>query len=342
MATNTDPRGGAEKTEYSCAVVLPHLYVQNANAVSSPMTWGFPAMSAFAGFAHALERKLRADGKDVYLHGVAVVCHKAEPLLVDGPSYAPRGFRLTRNPPSHELQSLKDGPKGSFATPAIVEEGRMHLTISIVLTVSGPDAPRQENDEAQAFASNQLTLALGMRIAGGSVVPPGIALRKPRSARAFVWNSGSKEVVQKKLTRMLMPGFALIGRAVVLAERLAEMREAKPDATALDALLDLCALHIDPAPEPNKDGKYSWNAKRRRPGFLVPIPLGFAAISETYPPGSVKNARDSAVPFRFVESVLSLGEWRSPHRINDLEDMLWRYRSAPDSGTYLISNSQAE
>ena len=331
MATNPD---------YSCAVVLPHLYVQNANAVSSPMTWGFPAMSAFAGFAHALERKLRADGKDVYLHGVAVVCHKAEPLLVDGPSYAPRGFRLTRNPPSHELQSLKDGPKGSFATPAIVEEGRMHLTLSIVLTVSGPDAPRQENDEAQAFASNLLTLSLGMRIAGGSVVPPGIGVRKPRSARAFVW--GSKEAVQKKLMRMLMPGFALIGRAVVLAERLAEMREAKPDATALDALLDLCALHIDPAPEPNKDGKYSWNAKRRRPGFLVPIPLGFAAISETYPPGSVKNARDSAVPFRFVESVLSLGEWRSPHRIDDLEDMLWRYRSAPDSGTYLISNSQAE
>lgn len=320
MATNPD---------YSCAVVLPHLYVQNANAVSSPMTWGFPAMSAFAGFAHALERKLRADGKDVYLHGVAVVCHKAEPLLVDGPSYAPRGFRLTRNP----LDQTGN-------TSAIVEEGRMHLTISIVLTVSGPDAPRQENDEAHAFAANLLTLALGMRIAGGSVVPPGIGVRKPRSARAFVW--GSKEAVQKKLMRMLMPGFALIGRAVVLAERLAEMREAKPDATALDALLDLCALHIDPAPEPNKDGKYSWNAKRRRPGFLVPIPLGFAAISETYLPGAVKNARDSAVPFRFVESVLSLGEWRSPHRINDLEDMLWRYRSAPDSGTYLISNSQAE
>lgn len=323
MATNPD---------YSCAVVLPHLYVQNANAVSSPMTWGFPAMSAFAGFAHALERKLRADGKDVYLHGVAVVCHKAEPLLVDGPSYAPRGFRLTRNP----LDQTGN-------TSAIVEEGRMHLTISIVLTVSGPDAPRQENDEAHAFAANLLTLALSMRIAGGSVVPPGIGLRKPRSARAFVWNSGSKEAVQKKLTRMLMPGFALIGRAVVLAERLAEMREAKPDATALDALLDLCALHIDPAPEPNKDGKYNWTAKRRKQtGFLVPIPLGFAAISETYPPGSVKNARDSAVPFRFVESVLSLGEWRSPHRINDLEDMLWRYRSAPDSGTYLISNSQAE
>ncbi len=332
----------ATSPEYSCAVVLPHLYVQNANAVSSPMTWGFPAMSAFAGFAHALERKLRAEGKDVHLHGVAVVCHKAEPLLVDGPSYAPRSFRLTRNPPSFDLEPLKDGPKGSFKTPAIVEEGRMHLTISIVLTVSGPDAPRQENDEAHAFAANLMTLALGMRIAGGSVVPPGIALRKPRSARAFIWNSGSKEAVQKKLMRMLMPGFALIGRAVVLAEHLSDLRETNADATALDALLDLCALHIGPAAEPNKDGKFSWTAKRRKPGFLVPIPLGFAAISETYPPGTVKNARDSTIPFRFVESVLSLGEWRSPHRITDLEDMLWRYHAQPESGTYLITNSQAQ
>jgi CRISPR-associated protein Csy2 len=321
MTTNTD---------CACAVVLPHLYVQNANAVSSPMTWGFPAMSAFAGFAHALERKLRAEGADVYLHGVAVVCHKAEPLLVDGPSYAPRSFRLTRNPLDQ-----------TGSTSAIVEEGRMHLSISVVITVSGPDAPRQDNDDAQAFATSLMNLAMSMRIAGGSVVPPGIGLRKPRMARAFIWNSGSKEAVQQKLMRMLMPGFALIGRAEVLAEHLSEMRKAKSDASALDALLDLCALHIDPAEEANKDGKFSWTAKRRRPGFLVPIPMGFAAISEVYEPGVVKNARDASVPFRFVESVLSLGEWRSPHRITDLDDMLWRFAAQPESGTYLITNSQA-
>ncbi len=319
----------ATSFDYDCAVVLPHVQVQNANAVSSPMTWGFPAMSAFAGFAHALERKLRADGIDVNLHGVAVVCHKAEPLLADGPSYAPRSFRLTRNP----LDQTGN-------TSAIVEEGRMHLTISIVLTVSGNDAPRQDNEDAQAFAAALLELAMGMRIAGGSVVPPGISLRGPRAARALIWNSGSKEAVQKKLTRMLMPGFALICRSELLMEHLSEMREAQPDSSALEALLDLCALHIDPEKEANKDGKFSWKATRCKPGFLVPIPLGFAAISEIYPPGEAKNVRDASVPFRFVESLLSLGEWRSPHRIADLEDMLWRFQAEPDAGTYLVSNSQ--
>ena len=39
-------------------LLLPHLRVQNANAISSPLTWGFPAPTAFLGFVHALERRL--------------------------------------------------------------------------------------------------------------------------------------------------------------------------------------------------------------------------------------------------------------------------------------------
>ena len=38
-------------------LVLPHLRVQNANAVSSPLTHGFPSMTAFLGLMWALERK---------------------------------------------------------------------------------------------------------------------------------------------------------------------------------------------------------------------------------------------------------------------------------------------
>ncbi|URE77392.1 type I-F CRISPR-associated protein Csy2 [Providencia stuartii] len=41
---------------------LPHLKVHNANALSSPFTIGFPAMTAWLGFMHALELKLRKIG----------------------------------------------------------------------------------------------------------------------------------------------------------------------------------------------------------------------------------------------------------------------------------------
>ena len=30
-------------------LLVPHLQVQNANAISSPMTWGFPSITAFTG-----------------------------------------------------------------------------------------------------------------------------------------------------------------------------------------------------------------------------------------------------------------------------------------------------
>ena len=39
-------------------LVLPRLRIQNANAISSPLTWGFPAITAFTGLMTALKRRL--------------------------------------------------------------------------------------------------------------------------------------------------------------------------------------------------------------------------------------------------------------------------------------------
>ena len=44
-------------TEINSLLILPRLRVQAANAVSGPLTWGFPSPTAFTGFAHALERR---------------------------------------------------------------------------------------------------------------------------------------------------------------------------------------------------------------------------------------------------------------------------------------------
>ena len=39
-------------------ILIPHIKIQNANALSSPFTIGFPAMTAWLGAVHALERKI--------------------------------------------------------------------------------------------------------------------------------------------------------------------------------------------------------------------------------------------------------------------------------------------
>jgi len=109
-------------------LVLPRLRVQNANAISSPLTHGFPSITAFTGLMWALERKLAQAEIPIplHLHGVGVICHHHQELTTQG--YV-RRFNLTRNPVD------KDG-----STAAIVEEGRIHLEVTLVFTVSEKSA----------------------------------------------------------------------------------------------------------------------------------------------------------------------------------------------------------
>lgn len=313
---------------YRCLVLLSHLRVQAANAVSSPLTWGFPAPSAFAGFAHALERRMRSEGHELRFTGVGIVCHRAEPLIAEGRSQVPRAFRLTRNPVDEHGE-----------TAAIVEEGRMHLDLSLLLTVHGADAPTN-GDAAETLAAELMERALGMRLAGGSIFP-GVL---PRTLRRRAWvsdNFADEDPQVPRILRQLLPGFALVSRHQALLDHLAVLRAKDPAATELDALLDFVRLEFPPPPDAGDSGEVEWPPPRRAApggGWVVPIPVAYGAISELYPPGVARNARDPGVPFRFVESLLSLGEWRSPHRLRSIEDLIWRHRAEPEAGIYRLVN----
>lgn len=80
---------------------------------------------------------------------------------------------------------------------------------------------------------------------------------------------------------------------------------------------------------PNEKTDADWeHLPKPKPGYLVPIMTGYKAISPVYPAGEVKNTRDTETPVCFVESVHSVGEWKSIHRIKDIDDLntcLWHY-----------------
>ena len=60
-------------------LLLPHLKVHNANALSSPFTIGFPALTAWLGATDALQRKLAASGfNDVKFKGTAIISHRCD------------------------------------------------------------------------------------------------------------------------------------------------------------------------------------------------------------------------------------------------------------------------
>lgn len=317
-------------------LVLPHLRIQNANAVASPLTHGFPSITAFTGLMWALERKLAQAGVPLRLHGVGVVCHAHQEQVTQG--YV-RSFNLTRNPVD------KDG-----STAAIVEEGRMHLQITLVLSVSQkpaagvPHAFVQGNDAQWAeWARIAGDTLAGMRVAGGSVLPsrpvPG---KRVRPWMALVPEDPEQaETAFREWRRQWLPGFALVGRDDLLAERLEHLRATQPDATLLDAWLHAARFNHEPLPAadgtPVPDGKVRWGDPQRKKGsgWVVPIPVGYAALtSQVHAAGTVRHARDAAVPLRFVESVYALGEWIGPHRLTRLNQLLWHAEADEALGLY--------
>lgn len=306
-------------------LVLPHLQVQNANAVSSPLTHGFPSMTAFLGLMWALERKTRAAGLDLRFKAVGAVCHDHQELVTE--SSFVKAFRLTRNPVG------KDG-----GTAAIVEEGRIHLQLTLVFAISS-DRWSREPDSRPSDIACVAELLAGMRVAGGSLLPPA----QPERLRYRPWSldltgtEDDRQAAFRKARMRLLPGFALTARDDLLEERLSVLQAENPAANRLDAWLSLSRINWHYQPD-EKGGRGAWHSDRTGGGWVVPIPVGYAALGELHDAGTVANARDMDTPFRFVESLYSVGQWLSPHRLHAPQQLLWYADSQPDAGLYRCRN----
>ncbi|AJO80449.1 type I-F CRISPR-associated protein Csy2 [Pseudomonas sp. MRSN 12121] len=307
-------------------LIIPRLRVQNANALSSPLTHGFPSMTAFLGLMWALERKTSAAGLDLQFNAIGVVVHRhQEQITADG---FINTLRLTRNPIN------RDG-----STAAIVEEGRIHLEISLVLAVQS-EALNTAPGTGDELARQVRDLLLQMRIAGGSVIP---STATPGRQRPYLLPLTGDESARHELFNRaklrLLPGFVLVDRQDLLEQRHQALQATTPEATKLDAWLSLSRINWNYAPDA-EDGasKGNWTHDRENLGWIVPIPVGYGALGEVLEPGSVSNARDGHTAFRFVESLYGIGQWISPHRLQSPQQLLWYADSHPEQGLYRCHN----
>lgn len=327
-------------------LILPRLRIQNANAISSPMTWGFPAPSAFTGFVHALQRRL--DGRiDIKMDGIGLVCHRFEPQVAR--INKGRDTVFPQNKPS--IRTREEAGKLEKGTPpSIVQEGRAHIDVTLVISVRGAICLAEDNERQQA-AEEIADVVASMRLAGGSILPnidgdriPGGHNQRPELA-VIPEDPETRDRRFRRWCRQWLPGFVLVGRDDLLDEHLGELRIDNPDATALDAWLDMSRLNghsvVERDDNGDETGHVTWQTQTRS-GWIVPLPVGYTALSDIHPPGTVSGARDDITPFRFVESVFSLGQWISPHRLDDLEQMFWYHEAEPDDGLYRCRNDFAE
>jgi CRISPR-associated protein Csy2 len=321
----------AECPGFEYLLVIPRLRVQNANAISSPLTHGFPAMSAFLGLMCALERQTHALGLDLSFKAVGVVAHNYDEQVTDG--YI-KNFRLTRNPIE------KDGK-----TAAIVEEGRIHLDVSLVFAVNSTSL--QDPEQAIAIAAQVGGLVSGMRIAGGTVVPAAVSARRGLPyVEAFTGDSDGRQKIFNRLKMRLLPGFVLVERPDLLEQRHQTLQQNNPQASRLDAWLSLARINYtwqsqgeaSDVSEATGAAKGEWQHDRQGLGWLVPIPVGYGALTELQAAGTVTNARDSTTPFCFVESLFGAGQWLSPHRLQNPAQLLWYADSSLEQGRYRCCN----
>lgn len=315
---------------HEAILVLPHMRIQNANAISGPMTWGFPAITAFVGFMHALARRVRSN--DIRWVSVGVICHDFEAQV------SRKGFthflHLTRNP----LEKEKVG--------GITEEGRIHLDVSLVFLIDLPEQYWPEHKRRE-LAIHINAIAETMRVAGGTVVPQ---LETTHRAAERPWldvlaaeDHERRQQFRRFMSRWL-PGFALVSREDLLTARHNELKTEMPAASLLDAWLDLSRINSHAIRSTNDSDQDSatW-VRDERSGWIVPMPVGYQAISPLYDSEAVENSRDGTTAFRFVESAYSIGEWVSPHRLHDVADLLWYVDvSHGDDGMYLCRNDYSK
>lgn len=201
-------------------IVINRIKVQNANAIAG-FTWGFPAITNFLGFVQNLSRKLgdTKNYQDITLTGCAVVAHEHQAHTF---GRYERRFIQSRNPPylKKDVEKVVAGK-----APAVIEEGKMNITVSLMVGCNGNIGNREEG-----FRKWLCKACLLSRLAGGTILDIDIAKVKLHHPE----NTGDV----RNIVRKLLPGFVLLDRSQYLESHYQELLEDNPDAELLDAWLD--------------------------------------------------------------------------------------------------------
>lgn len=293
-------------------LLIPHLKIKNANALSSPFTIGFPAMTAWLGSVHALERKLNQTGfESVKLIKLAISCHQFDLQTYKGKGDFVHSIVGTSNP----LNS--DGSR-----PAFIEEARCHLEVSLLIELEN-----FSYDVKEDLLKQLSTFLMQMKMASGDIL-------SFNDLEILSFDEDEDETSElRNITKKLMLGNILVERRDLM---LASMENGKD---SLEAIIEHLQVTHQVIVDENNSEKFNWKSTRKSIGWIVPISVGFQGISPLSNE-PILNQRDDETPHRFAESVVTLGEFKMPYRINSLDEILWQYEVNLDQDLYLCKNQK--
>jgi CRISPR-associated protein Csy2 len=296
-------------------LLIEKVKVCRANCISG-LTYGFPSITNFLGFTHALARLLKSNHLSSYiaLKGCAVVCHNYRLHCQETVNYKQKILTQTRNP------LTKDSKTQPFQM-----EGKIDFEVSLLIecesnlvNLVNSKLVEADTNSLKNFESQIKDLLYKLRIAGGNI--------EDIRDLSFVVNPNSRDYLRK-----ILPGFFLVHRDDIMNKISYEnCNNNSVDTSTFFKWLNLFSIEyssgIKSTNNSNKQ-EYNWHVveKEFNQGWLVPIQIGFAPISELLNAGSVPSSRCRKTPFRFVEAIYSVGEWVSPHHIQRISDVMWHY-----------------
>ena len=290
-------------------ILISKAEIQDACAVNGPLAIGFPSITAFYGAAIQIQRHLNQDEQyqDIMLKSVGVCSH-----------YFHMRSNQKNDALAHfDIPHLYSGPLREKGTrDAINPQPICDFTVSLLLEFEGVNSSNMHDicaDVENAVYFN--------RIASGDCV-------SIKSVELLSMSSENIEKTEKDILRKLLPGFAMVSRPDLLNDM---QNQAENDVTAFMSNFTKSFTWIKS--DTKEKGSWKLDKTAIRPGWIVPMCVGYKAISEL---STVKGQRSSEREHIFAEGVTTLGEFIVPIRLN-LNQMLWVPKIQPDKGLYLYS-----
>lgn len=301
---------------------ISRLKVHNANAMGCPYIIGFPAITAWLGMVHKLERELHKSGYPLHLKATSVVCHQ-----MDLQTYKHKGDYISSIIATANPSKLKTG--NEVQRPPFIEEARCHLTVSLAILVVGEALNGLEHQHLYDCIENLLHAKI--KAASGNIEDVG-------QVKLDVINSDEQLSSSMKT---LLPSYALIDRHDLLKKALKEHSDTNSD--DLDTFLDFFNIkhtyvQKNEAFSEEKE-TFEWVTTRKEKGWLVPLAVGYQGISDL---GLILNRRDENTPHRFAESVLSVAEFKMPigYDKSDIHELFWQYKYDETNQMYLCKQAE--
>lgn len=287
-------------------ILIERMKVENANCVNG-LIWGYPSIGAFLGFSHAIGRNLNIPS---LLGGVSIFSHEFS-LNTREDDYGAHYLCLKSQTPNRTKEAI-----GQSAS--LHEEGTMHLEVSILIEcMEYADDIFDAQSEAKAgeiLCHKIKSSIMKMNFSGGRI--------NSFSDIKYIQN---EEKTCKRMINSLMPCYCLIDRSEIIKQ--VEKSE------KLKFWMDFFALKYKSSHN-DEESESEWKLIRKiKSGFFKPVLLGYNPISEI---SNINESRKSDYDFCLTEGIYGIGQWISPHRINDISKLMWKYEFK--NGKYLYSN----